>query len=150
MTARVAISEPFAEVTQTYGSSTVAAVVGGQVGGSLTLNNVAVRNASTTMVCSDGSSTAETGTVLDLEAEVDGYTYPTLAEAVEAVVNSADKTGTVTLLKDSSGSGIGLFNEKGAVGVNLTIDFGGHTYTCTDPAVGSSGTESQGFHITVI
>ena len=66
-------------------------------------------NASTTMVCSDGSSAAGTGTVLDLAAEVDGYTYPTLAEAVEAVVNSADKTGTVTLLKDSSGSGIGLF-----------------------------------------
>ena len=235
--ARVAVSEPFTEVTQTYGSSTVAVVVGGQVGGSLTLNNVAVRNASTlamqktaafvgnlmsgaqftveqcevsnstfsayfmaapilgygnssnidvngirlsgntvqavqqagmnytvdpvtgaqywdgelnastTMVCSDGSSAAGTGTVLDLAAEVDGYTYPTLAEAVEAVVNSADKTGTVTLLKDSSGSGIGLFNAKGAVDVNLTIDFGGHTYTCTDPAVGSSGTESQGFHL---
>ena len=40
-------------------------------------------NASTTMVCSDGSSAAGTGTVLDLAAEVDGYTYPTLAEAVE-------------------------------------------------------------------
>ena len=98
------------------------------------------------MVCSDGSSAAGTGTVLDLAAEVDGYTYPTLAEAVEAVVNSADKTGTVTLLKDSSGSGIGLFNAKGAVDVNLTIDFGGHTYTCTDPAGGYYATEKHGLH----
>lgn len=45
------------------------------------------------------------------------------------------------------GTGIGLFNSKGAVGVNFTVDFGGHTYTCTDPAVGSAGTETQGFHL---
>lgn len=73
--------------------------------------------------------------------------YATLAEAVQAVVDSTSKTGTVTLLKDASGGGIGLFNHKKAVNVDLTIDFGGHTYTCTDPAVGSVGTESQGFHL---
>lgn len=72
--------------------------------------------------------------------------YATLADAVQAVV-SGSKTGTVTLLKDATGSGIGLFNRKGAVDVNLTIDFGGFTYTCNDPAVGSAGTESQGFHL---
>lgn len=80
-------------------------------------------------------------------ATVDGQGYDTLAAAVEAVVNSEDKEGTVTLNKDASGSGIGLFNSKGATGVDLTIDFGTHTYTCADPAVGSSGTESQGFHL---
>ncbi len=80
-------------------------------------------------------------------AKVGDKEYPTLAEAVEAVVKSPDKTGTVTLLKDASGGGIGLFKDKGAEGVNLTIDFKGHTYTCTDPAVGSVGTESQGFHL---
>lgn len=73
--------------------------------------------------------------------------YATLAAAVQAVVSSEDKTGTVTLLKDAAGGGIGLFNGKGAVDVNLTIDFGGFTYTCNDPAVGSVGTESQGFHL---
>lgn len=73
--------------------------------------------------------------------------YATLAEAVQAVVSSERKTGTVTLLKDAAGGGIGLFNGKDAVGVNLTIDFGGSTYTCNDPAVGSVGTESQGFHL---
>lgn len=73
--------------------------------------------------------------------------YATLADAVQAVVSSEDKTGTVTLLKNAAGGGIGLFNGKDAVDVNLTIDFGGFTYTCNDPAVGSVGTESQGFHL---
>ena len=64
-------------------------------------------------------------------AQYDGKYYPTLADAVAAVVASDSKTGTVTLLKDSQGGGIGLFNSKGAVGVDLTIDLGGYTYTCT-------------------
>lgn len=80
-------------------------------------------------------------------AKIGDTEYATLAEAVQAVVESSSKTRTVTLLKDASGGGIGLFKDKGAEGVNLTIDFGGYTYTCTDPAVGSVGTESQGFHL---
>lgn len=80
-------------------------------------------------------------------AKTDSEYYATLAEAVQAVVSSESKTGTVTLLKDAAGGGIGLFNAKDAINVNLTIDFGGFTYTCDDPAVGSVGTESQGFHL---
>lgn len=80
-------------------------------------------------------------------AKIGDTEYATLAEAVQAVVNSSSRKGTVTLLKDASGGGIGLFEKEGAVDVNLTIDFGGYTYTCTDPAVGSVGTESQGFHL---
>jgi hypothetical protein len=80
-------------------------------------------------------------------AEVNGNTYETLSDAVQAVVSSSSKSGTVTLLRNASGSGIGLFNGQGATGVSLTIDLGGYTYTCMDPAVGSSGTESQGFHL---
>lgn len=83
----------------------------------------------------------------DAVAQVGDTTYPSLSAAVDAVVQSENKTGTVTLLKDSSGGGIGLFGAQGHVGVNLTIDFGGHTYTCQDPAVGSTGTASQGFHL---
>ncbi|MCI7472889.1 MAG: hypothetical protein MSB10_04325, partial [Clostridiales bacterium] len=86
-------------------------------------------------------------TVVPAAAEVNGKYYATLAEAVEAVVTSESKTGTVKLLRDATGGGIGLFNGKGATDVNLTIDFGGFTYTCADPAVGSVGTESQGFHL---
>lgn len=80
-------------------------------------------------------------------AKIGDTEYATLAEAVQAVVKSSSRKGTVTLLKDASGGGIGLFEKEGAVDVNLTIDFGGYTYTCTDPAVGSVGTESQGFHL---
>lgn len=86
-------------------------------------------------------------TVAPAAAEVNGKYYATLTEAVEAVVTSESKTGTVKLLRDATGGGVGLFNGKGATGVNLTIDFGGFTYTCADPAVGSVGTESQGFHL---
>lgn len=77
----------------------------------------------------------------------DGLKYATLTGAVDAVVESEDRTGEVTLCKDSEGSAVGLFVDKGASGVDLTIDFGGFTYTCNDPATGSSGTESQSFHL---
>lgn len=98
----------------------------------------------TTSEENDGSTfyTVEAAT-----AKTDSKYYATLAEAVQAVVSSKSKTGTVTLLKDAVGGGIGLFNAKDAIKVNLTIDFGGFTYTCDDPAVGSVGTESQGFHL---
>lgn len=98
----------------------------------------------TTSEENDGSTfyTVEVAT-----AKTDSEYYATLAEAVQAVVSSESKTGTVTLLKDAVGGGIGLFNAKDAINVNLTIDFGGFTYTCDDPAVGSVGTESQGFHL---
>lgn len=98
----------------------------------------------TTSEENDGSTfyTVEAAT-----AKTDSEYYATLAEAVQAVVSSESKTGTVTLLKDAAGGGIGLFNAKDAINVNLTIDFGGFTYTCDDPAVGSVGTESQGFHL---
>lgn len=98
----------------------------------------------TTSEENDGSTfyTVEAAT-----AKTDSEYYATLAEAVQAVVSSEGKTGTVTLLKDAAGGGIGLFKEKDAINVNLTIDFGGFTYTCDDPAVGSVGTESQGFHL---
>ena len=83
----------------------------------------------------------------DMPVKIGENGYWTLADAVEAVIESDSKTGMVTLTQDMVGTGIGLFNSKGAVGVNLTVDFGGHTYTCADPAVGSAGTETQGFHL---
>lgn len=74
----------------------------------------------------------------------DGLKYATLTGAVDAVVESEDKTGEVTLCKNSEGSAVGLFESKGAV--DLTIDFGGFTYTC-NAATGSPGTESQCLHL---
>ena len=92
----------------------------------------------------DGTWTA--GAVLPV-AKVNGVGYPTLVAAVAAVTGSESKAGTVTLLENAQGGGIGLFNAEGAEGVDLTIDLGGHTYTCVGPAVGSSGTKSQAFHL---
>lgn len=99
-------------------------------------------------VTEDGDKTYTVHPIEDVAvAEANGEYYMTLAEAVEAVVSSSGKTGTVTLLNDAQGCGIGLFNSKGHAGIDLTIDFGGHTYTAGDPAVGSVGTESQAFHL---
>ena len=79
-----------------------------------------------------------------LPAKVDSIYYASIAKAAEAVAESEDKTGTVTLTKDSSGEGVGLYGSKG---VNLIIDLGKHTYTFTDPGAGSPGTETQAFHL---
>ena len=99
-------------------------------------------------VTEDGDKTYTVHPIEDVAvAEANGEYYMTLAEAVEAVVSSSGKTGTVTLLNDAQGCGIGLFNSKGHAGIDLTIDFGGHTYTAGDPAVGSAGTESRAFHL---
>lgn len=77
-------------------------------------------------------------------ASIGSDKYYSLAEAVAAAKDGQ----TVTLLANASGSGIGTFkgNEKYPV-KNFTIDFAGFTYTCTGPAVGSSGTQSQAFHL---
>ena len=77
----------------------------------------------------------------DEVAEYNGTKYATLADAVDDV--PAGGTATITLLKSTTGAGIKLVS---ADAKNITFDFDGYTYTCTDPAVGSSGTESQGFH----
>ena len=76
----------------------------------------------------------------------DGTTFETLEAAVKAVKEG----GTVTLLKSTTGCGIGTFRapKEGQIAAkSFTIDFGGFTYTVTDPVVGSTGTETQGFHL---
>ena len=64
--------------------------------------------------------------------------YETLKDAVAA----AESGDTVKLLADSNGDGITIPS-----GSNLTIDFGGHTYTVDGALVGSPGYESQAFHL---
>lgn len=82
--------------------------------------------------------------VIPAVAEADGKYYATLAEAVADVKDG----GTVNMLRDASGAGIGTFEDDPKYGVkDFTIDFNTYTYTCTGPAVGSKGTESQAFHL---
>ena len=79
-------------------------------------------------------------------AKVGDVEYPTLAEAVAAVADG----GTVTLLKSATGGAVGTFKgaKEGQIEAkSFTIDFGGYTYTVTNPAVGSTGYESQAFHL---
>lgn len=84
-------------------------------------------------------------------AKVGDDEYPTLAEAVAAVADG----GTVTLLKNSVGSGIGTYKTperdvdgKEQIGAKgFTIDFNSFTYSVDRPAVGSKKYETQGFHL---
>lgn len=84
--------------------------------------------------------------------------YNSLADAVAAVHADTGESRmndhTVTLLRDATGGGIPIGYEtfdtsKGTTSgnspVNVTIDLNGHTYTLTSPAVGSAGTETNGF-----
>ena len=86
---------------------------------------------------------AETAKVAQIE---NGAQYETLAAAVAAATDG----DTVTLLADAEGAGIGTFATPGdgqTAVKTITIDLGGKTYTVTEPPVGSSGTETQGFHL---
>jgi hypothetical protein len=86
--------------------------------------------------------------VSDSVAQINGDSakyFNSLFNAVDA----AAAGDTITLLKDTEGSGIALFANaaNGTKVKNLTIDFGGNTYTCVGPAVGSKGTQTQAFHL---
>ena len=69
-------------------------------------------------------------------AKVGETTYESLEEAIAA----AEEDATVTLLKSTEGPGV-------VIDKDITIDFGGKTYTFTTPAVGSTGTTTNGFQI---
>ena len=94
----------------------------------------------------------ENGTVEQLGetnavAKVGDTYYKTLADAYAALprnVGTDSKPTTITVLKDSEGKAIGSDSDKG---MNYVIDFGGHTYTVGKPAVGSTGTETQGLRV---
>lgn len=83
-------------------------------------------------------------------AKIGEKNYETLAAAVNAVpVGGTDPT-TITLQQNASGSGIALFakdsNNKDS-SKNIIIDFAGFTYEVTSGPVGSTGYETQAFHL---
>ena len=78
------------------------------------------------------------------DAKIGDIYYLTLDEAIA----KAASDDTVILLRDTSGKGIGS-KDQGTYVQNrgsLIVDFNGHTYTMTDPAVGSTGTKTQAMH----
>lgn len=74
------------------------------------------------------------------EAKIGDVGYATLVEAVAAATDGQ----TVKLLEDVN-AGAGVMIAK-ADAKQITIDFGGYTYTANSPAVGSVGTQNQAFH----
>ena len=96
------------------------------------------------------SGSASGGGSVTPVAQVGDTTYGTLRAAVAAV----PENGTITLLKDATGSGIGTYKDTGTdkdgntkiTSKSFTIDFNSHTYSLSTPAVGSTGYETQGFH----
>lgn len=69
--------------------------------------------------------------------------YASVPEAVKAIVDKKEPRGSIIkLTKDLTGPGVQV-----AGGQEFTFDLGGHTYTVTDPTVGSTGTETNAFQL---
>ena len=69
--------------------------------------------------------------------------YASVPEAVKAIVDKKEPQGsTIKLMKDLTGPGVQV-----AGGQEFTFDLGRHTYTVTDPMVGSTGTETNAFQL---
>lgn len=69
--------------------------------------------------------------------------YASVPEAVKAIVDKKQPQGsTIKLTKDLTGPGVQV-----AGGQEFTFDLGRHTYTVTDPMVGSTGTETNAFQL---
>lgn len=102
----------------------------------------------------EGYVQSENGTVEQLcetnaVAKIGNTYYKSLVDAYAALPRgegaAPSESTTITLLKDSEGGGIG--SDKTDNYMNYVIDFNGHTYTVGAPAVGSTGTVSQGIRV---
>lgn len=102
----------------------------------------------------EGYVQSENGTVEQLcetnaVAKIGNTYYKSLVDAYAALPRgegaAPSAPTTITLLKDSEGGGIG--SDKTDSYMNYVIDFNGHTYTVGAPAVGSTGTVSQGIRV---
>ena len=101
----------------------------------------------TTAAWADNADVACSGENCNHAAAFNGKHYNHLVDAYAALTRGTTKPATaevITLLKDSSGGGIG---SDADTNMNYVIDFGGHTYTVGEPAVGSTGTVSQGLRV---
>jgi hypothetical protein len=54
---------------------------------------------------------------------------------------------TIKMIADETGAGLGLFATEGDTNKDITIDFDGHKYIASSPAVGSKGTQTQALHL---
>ena len=84
----------------------------------------------------DDSYTVIADPSIGMVARIGEVYYETLAAAVEA----AKTDDVIYLICNAKGSGV-------VIDKSFTIDFDGFTYSFTEPAVGSTGTQSNGFQI---
>ena len=84
----------------------------------------------------DDSYTVIADPSIGMVARIGEVYYETLAAAVEAAVTN----DVIYLICNAKGEGI-------VINKSFTIDFDGFTYSFTEPAVGSTGTQSNGFQI---
>ena len=84
----------------------------------------------------DDSYTVMADPSIGMVARIGEVYYETLAAAVEAAVTN----DVIYLICNAKGEGI-------VINKSFTIDFDGFTYSFTEPAVGSTGTQSNGFQI---
>ena len=68
--------------------------------------------------------------------------YATLSEAIK----NAPSESLIKVLQDTTGEGLSSSDGNQSRKSSLIIDFAGYTYTMKDPAVGSTGTETQAMH----
>ena len=101
----------------------------------------------TTYAWADTGEDCAGGEACTHAAEFNDKHYNYLVDAYAALTRGTTKPTTaqvITLLRDSSGGGIG---SDADTNMNYVIDFGGHTYTVGAPTVGSTGTVSQGLRV---
>lgn len=135
-----------------YTGSTLIIYHGEEVFTAVTVNSTDVNNGVTTInfTTTEGFSPYFLAKTKDnaIIATTGGTGYETLTGAIAAVKDG----GTVILMQDSAGDGIGLYanpnSSKGQIMTkSFTLDLNGYTYVVTGGAQGSSGTENQAIHL---
>lgn len=79
------------------------------------------------------------------KCKVNGEYLDSLKDAIASA--QPGEAISIKMIADENGPGIGLFKADGQENLDITIDFNGHKYIATSPAVGSKGTQSQALHL---
>ena len=116
----------------------IVSISGGKFYGFNPENNAA--EGANTNFCAEGYTAVQDAEgyweVVGAVAKIGNVNYLSLVEAIAAAKDGDE----IEVLRNSAGAGI-------VINKNLTIDFGGFTYSFTEPAVGSTGTQTNGFQI---
>ena len=79
------------------------------------------------------------------KCKVNGEYFDSLKDAIASA--QPGEAISIKMIADENGPGIGLFKADNQENLDITVDFNGHKYTATSPAVGSRGTQSQALHL---